>query len=124
MLAEGMADAWCCIVSCLQVYCLLDASWDAYTSFCTAYDIAAGQLAPLVNSHLERFNPQLLAGPGGAKAAQKAQEEHDKVVKELLGNLGTNIHHNPWGQTIAYQAQNSGWSPAVQELCKRLVALP
>jgi hypothetical protein len=101
------------------VYCLLDASWDAYTTFCATYDIVAGQLTPLITSHLERFVPKLLAGPG----AVKAQQEQEKAVKELLQLLGINIHNHHFG-TIAQFAQKHNWSPAVRELCQRVVALP
>jgi hypothetical protein len=52
------------------VYCLLDASWDAYTSFCTAYEAADRQLAPLVAKALRLFTPGLLTGPGAVKALQ------------------------------------------------------
>jgi Tfp pilus assembly protein FimV len=73
------------------VYCLLDASWDAFTFFCTAYGAAGRQLGPLVAAAVQQFAKGLLAGPDTAFGKQvqlvHTQQELEHKVMELQQQL-------------------------------------
>ena len=75
----------------LQVYQLLDLSWDRYTKFCALYETAAKNLnfrESLVAAAMEPFVPKLLAGPQAVAAVaaelRAAHAAELKAAKESM----------------------------------------